>query len=451
MDTGNSERVVLFCIVGNISRYKLLPGTIGTYNFPARLFSFSGTLFGRLCGVRASPLLCTSAYDSCARVLMCSAPKCTEHQGRSSGSGIEIPAVENPRLPGPPFTPRPRAQQRWVHSCCSQEKLTRALSDPDVTAIEADIMVATEAVALLLRPNDSPGVLPIMAHPTLLGHLSGRNTAPAVSDLTFSDFLDRCIADGTRHLKLDFKQLAAVEPCLELIADRWPQLHANGQAVWLNADVLPGPNRRDPPELPASVFVPLCVRHCPHAVLSLGWCVGALGPEVGYAEQDVQQMLKVCKEHRLSGGSLVFAASIRFAARDLSLMGRLLEQVPDAQLLFWTGTGELPVQPAVQTRAHLVMAARGLTERVGYDVAIATSSCQNCAAHAIDCTFVWSRWTRWLCCASQGLEGLSREALKHSTADANAGERQRLVDQSPGGTRTASMAPTPERMPSLSE
>lgn len=60
---------------------------------------------------------------------------------------------------------------------------------------------------------------PVMAHPPARS-----------SDLTFETFLDACIADGHRHLKLDFKVWAAVEPCLELLAARKLQLLSNGQA-----------------------------------------------------------------------------------------------------------------------------------------------------------------------------------------------------------------------------
>lgn len=258
---------------------------------------------------------------------------------------------------GPPFTPRPKAQQRWVHSCCSIAKLKRALDDPDVTAIEADIMAASEAVAAVLRQAGGAGakkegVLPVMAHPT-----GWRGGMPSDIDLTFGDFLERCLADGTRHLKLDFKHLAAVEPCLQLLAERWPQLHANGQAVWLNADILPGPNARGTCAVPAHVFVPLCRRLCPHAVLSLGWCVAPLGPEYVYTENDVNEMARACFDYAIPGGSVVFAASIRFAERNAALMGQLLERVAEAQLLLWTGTGELPIQVAMHARGH---AARAL-------------------------------------------------------------------------------------------
>ena len=385
----------------------------------------------------------------------------TSAAGAPSDSGgcmhvttVDLTPAKAPRHAevGPPYTPRPKAQQRWVHSCCSVAKLKRALADPDVTAIEADIMAATDELAAVLlgsRGGDaSPSsdlVVPVMAHPS-----GWRGNIPSEVDMTFGDFLEHCLADGTRHLKLDFKHLAAVEPCLKLLAEHWPQLHSNGQAVWLNADILPGPNARSSVAVPAHVFVPLCRRLCPHAVLSLGWCVAPLGPEQTYSEQDVSEMLRACDEHSIPGSSVVFAASIRFVERNTALMGTLLERLADAQLLLWTGTGELPIQPEMQARIHMTLAAKGLTERIGYDVAIAQSSFQQCAAHAIDCTFVWSRWTRWLCCQHTLLppNGMY-EPVPPFSPQARSGERQPLVQQSTPSTRfTPSLAPTPQRMPS---
>lgn len=110
-------------------------------------------------------------------------------------SSALTPAVHHPRA----------SQLTWAHSCCSCARLERALSSPHITAIESDIIMAAGR--------------PVMAHPPARS-----------SDLTFETFLDACIADGHRHLKLDFKVWAAVEPCLELLAARKLQLLSNGQA-----------------------------------------------------------------------------------------------------------------------------------------------------------------------------------------------------------------------------
>ena len=114
----------------------------------------------------------------------------------------------------------PNPRQTWVHSCCSVEKLKRALADPNVTAIEADIVMSSGAGG-----KHAAGV-PVMAHPPRKS-----------SDLVFSQFMDLVVADGSRHIKLDFKESAAVEPCLALLAARAPELLENGQvdapSIWL--------------------------------------------------------------------------------------------------------------------------------------------------------------------------------------------------------------------------
>jgi len=263
---------------------------------------------------------------------------------------------------------------------------------------------------MMLRERSTGNYVPMMAHP------SRWNPEPP-SDLTFSDFLERCIADGTRHLKLDFKHANAVEPCLQLLSKRWKELYTNGQAVWLNADVLPGPNARGKPPISANEFVSLSRRYCPHAVLSLGWCVGPIGPEERYTHYDMEEMTKLCHMHGLPGSAITFAVSLRLAERALADVASILKLVPESQLLLWTGTGEAPVRPGVYARAQSTLARLGVSERVGFDVAIAKTCLQSGQAEAVDCTFWWSRWTRYFCCGQLGTDYLllaHRDAGEHT-------------------------------------
>jgi hypothetical protein len=226
--------------------------------------------------------------------------------------------------------PHPRvAGQVWVHSCCSMARLELALASREVTAIETDIIMA--------------GGVPIMAHP------------PArTSDLTFERFLDLVLTDGRKHLKLDFKVLEAVEPCLLMLAEVEERLRQNeqvkgrqkvrrlvvqiarrllrftcsprvrlAQAVWLNADVVAGPNhRRSKLKIPAANFLPLCRRLCPFALLSLGWVVAPIGPDEAYTSEDARRMARVCLDHGIPGhqvGTAFAAPYARFARRSLAL------------------------------------------------------------------------------------------------------------------------------------
>ena len=301
-----------------------------------------------------------------------------------------------------------------------------------------------------------PPRVPVCAHPTFRLR-DGAPELPSHVDLTFADFLDRCLNEGRHHLKLDFKELDAVEPCLELLASRWDQLHANGMAIWLNADVLPGPNARrvGSCRVPAYRFLPLCRKLCPHAYLSLGWRCGPIGPEEVYAPHDIHEMQRVLREHHIPGSMVVFASALRLAERCVRLQGELLSAVPDSQLLLWTGTGELPIAASTQARIHLELARMGHAERVGFDVQIARSCSEIAGAGAIDCTFFWSRFCRTsvcCCCASHGFPcpspaypyfrgalelGSNGAASLREGRGASYGERQPLViERSHGGGMT---------------
>ena len=73
----------------------------------------------------------------------------------------------------------------------------------------------------------------IMAHPPM-----------EHSDLQFEDFLERCLANGRVHFKFDFKDIESCRHCIPLVGAALAQAEANGQAIFLNADVIPGPGFR---------------------------------------------------------------------------------------------------------------------------------------------------------------------------------------------------------------
>jgi len=144
--------------------------------------------------------------------------------------------------------------------------LDNALVSDLVNAIESDIIISSvtgEAV---------------MAHP------------PSThSDLSFEDFMEKCIEHNAasfnggfgrpKHLKLDFKQLIAVKPCLTFLAKNRERIALGDVTVWLNADVLPGPGTsHDSVSIPPDEFIAesqvcVCVpcshvRHTPNLTLT---------------------------------------------------------------------------------------------------------------------------------------------------------------------------------------
>ena len=171
------------------------------------------------------------------------------------------------------------------------------------------------------------------------------------------------------------------------------------------------------------LFLPLCRHYCPHAYLSLGWKVGPIGPEQTYTAYDITEMASIVAEYGLPGSSVVFAASLRMSERALGDVASILTRVPGSQLLLWTGFGEAPVRSELHERALDKMHVLGVGERVGFDIAVTHGMLGCAASDAIDCTyaaarrvapraapraisapsavsrsFVWSRWSRYICC-----------------------------------------------------
>jgi len=267
---------------------------------------------------------------------------------------VVVEAKRRPSQRGMRWAPMPSPQQVWAHSCVTRAKLEAALKDPDITAIEVDV-----AMGYLTGPSGSgTALVPVMAHPPVL-----------TSDLSFETFLDEVIRDGRRHVKFDFKDLEAVQLCLPLLAEKSQKLAANGQAVWLNADVLPGPGLRGwRCAVPADAFFEAAQRYCPGAHLSLGWKANPVGLE-SYTEADCKAMAELLRRHRQSAkGGIVFAVAARAASKNLDPLVALLSQVPGSQLLFWTGTWEPPILVATKGRLREAFAALGLGSRCGFDV-----------------------------------------------------------------------------------
>jgi len=135
--------------------------------------------------------------------------------------------------------------------------------------LEADILMGTTA--------SSSKEVPIMAHPP-----------DTTSDLTFGGFLDTILhvnahMNKKKGIKLDFKDIAAVEPVLmmlerEFVAERlrFP--------IWLNADVLKGPINSTMEPINGTSFISLAKRYLSTATLSLGWTTRYGRDDFGAAE-----------------------------------------------------------------------------------------------------------------------------------------------------------------------
>uniref|UniRef100_A0A8C9DD11 Protein FAM151A n=1 Tax=Prolemur simus TaxID=1328070 RepID=A0A8C9DD11_PROSS len=163
-------------------------------------------------------------------------------------------------------------QVTWYHAANSQEEMWAALNSK-VMVLEADVTVEG------LNTDNETGV-PIMAHP------------PAIySNNTLQQWLDTVLSSSQKGIKLDFKSLKAVGPSLDLLR----QLTEAGRVrrpVWINADILRGPNMPISIEVNATQFLALVQEKYPEATLSPGWTTlyVPLFPNRTYTRDMVEKM-----------------------------------------------------------------------------------------------------------------------------------------------------------------
>ncbi|KAM9106683.1 protein FAM151A [Megaptera novaeangliae] len=139
----------------------------------------------------------------------------------------------------------------WYHAANSQKEMRAALSS-DAVALEADVTVEG------LGTVNETGV-PIMAHP------------PAIySDNTLQQWLEAVLASSQKGIKLDFKSIKAVGPSLDLLR-RLTEEGRVRRPVWINADILRGPNMPIPIEVNATQFLALVQEKYSKVTLSPGW------------------------------------------------------------------------------------------------------------------------------------------------------------------------------------
>jgi len=164
----------------------------------------------------------------------------------------------------------PSSQQTWAHATNSSSKLREALVDPNVTAIEADLLMGRDESVhdggqqqnnSSSRQQEGNTIVPILSHPP-----------ERASDLSAENFLRQVIrehpsasAGGTtsrrhyleKHIKLDFKDMDAVEPTLKLLFQEM-NVSVAERTVFLNADIVPGPGKSEV-SVPADHFIETCM------------------------------------------------------------------------------------------------------------------------------------------------------------------------------------------------
>ncbi|XP_064356100.1 protein FAM151B-like isoform X2 [Dromaius novaehollandiae] len=180
-----------------------------------------------------------------------------------------------------------------------------------VHMVEADI---------LLRDDKGGNRDPIMVHPP-----------ETDSDNTLQEWLKE-IVKTNKGIKLDFKSLEAVRPSLELLEHVKLRLR---RPVWINADILPGPNGNDA-VVDAKGFLDTVTSFFPDVTLSLGWSTGWHPGKHnnGYDWMMVKEMAQICNTLSQPVTYPVRAALVRQSVSELCW---LLQQSDRYSLTVWTG------------------------------------------------------------------------------------------------------------------
>lgn len=146
--------------------------------------------------------------------------------------------------------------QQWSHATNSLQSVKIALQDPNITAIECDVILGT--VKVEGNEDDSSNRIPVLSHPPKYDSDISLETLIQLISETTQDEEEK--SQLRKHLKLDFKDLDAVQPTLAIlqdsnIANPWQK------TITLNADILCGPGRRFGKPVSPEMFLESCLNH----------------------------------------------------------------------------------------------------------------------------------------------------------------------------------------------
>ncbi|XP_043114690.1 protein FAM151A [Puntigrus tetrazona] len=203
----------------------------------------------------------------------------------------------------------------WYHAANNKSEMNKALNS-NVMILEADVNVKGHNTA-----NETN--IPIMAHPPDI-----------YSDNTLEEWLD-AVLKSKKGIKLDFKSIKAVEPSLDLL--RVKNQTGINRPVWINADILLGPNV--PvfwPVMNASEFFELIQLKFPDVTISPGWKVLYLSvfPNVTYTRSMVEEMYSIV---RYLPQKITFPVHALMAKNGWPHLSWLLSQSSRFSLTLWQG------------------------------------------------------------------------------------------------------------------
>uniref|UniRef100_A0A8C4WEB1 Protein FAM151A n=1 Tax=Gopherus evgoodei TaxID=1825980 RepID=A0A8C4WEB1_9SAUR len=219
----------------------------------------------------------------------------------------------------------------WYHSANKKSELAAALKS-DAMVLEADVNIGHNT----RNETDKP----IMAHP------------PAIySDNSFQEWLDVVLNSSSKgNIKCcTFKQ-ADVTLC--------PSEVKLNRPLWLNADILMGPNVPVNTAVNASLFLSLIQEKYPNCTLSLGWTTlySFLFPNKTYTQEMIHEMHSIAGTLPQRVTFPVRAVMVRLACSTLSFLRRY-------SLTLWQGKTD-----PIRVEDLLFIRDNSRAEQIYYDI-----------------------------------------------------------------------------------
>ncbi|XP_053099677.1 protein FAM151A [Hemicordylus capensis] len=160
----------------------------------------------------------------------------------------------------------------WYHAANRKSEMEEALRS-NVMVLEADVTNEGHNT-----PNETDK--PIMAHPPDI-----------YSDNSLQEWLEAVLNSSNKAIKLDFKSIRTVGSSLDILAKKSSRVNID-RPVWLNADILKGPNVPINTAVNASLFLSLIQEKFPNCTISPGWTALYLSffPNKTYTQKMVEEM-----------------------------------------------------------------------------------------------------------------------------------------------------------------
>jgi len=211
----------------------------------------------------------------------------------------------------------------WAHRVNNVDELDASLSDDNILMLEADVRVYGEGTA---KENKS---LPVMCHDL--------NTNKY--ELTLVEWLEKVNSwPKPKGIKLDFKSIEGLEAALPVLNRMKDQLQV---PIWINGDVLPGPNCHYLIKVNADLFF-TAINEFPDITISPGWNTrfNAARPNEEYTEEMIQSMYSYVKDLRQP---ITFPVRASLCKDSIPRLQWLLSQSNRFSITIWSGSEEATV------------------------------------------------------------------------------------------------------------